>query len=114
VTAVLEVREPNQAPRTVAVSARPLRIGRATDSDLVLRDGRVSRQHARLHGRDGVLVLTDLGSTNGTRVNGQRIREVVLGAGDQIGMGDSVLVLGSSPVELKDPGVSGDAGAAVC
>jgi hypothetical protein len=46
-------------------------------------------------------------------VNGQRIREVVLGAGDQIGMGDSVLVLGSSPVELKDPGASGDAGAAV-
>lgn len=113
VTAVLEVREPKQPPRSVAVSARPLRIGRATDSDLVLRDGRVSRQHARLHGRDGVLVLTDLGSTNGTRVNGQRIREVVLGAGDQIGMGDSVLVLGSSPVELKDPDASGDAGAAV-
>ena len=39
-------------------------------------------------------MLTDLGSTNGTRVNGQRIREVVLGAGDQIGMGDTVLVLG--------------------
>ncbi|HEV2006663.1 MAG TPA: FHA domain-containing protein, partial [Candidatus Limnocylindrales bacterium] len=77
------------------------------------------RQHARLHGRDGVLVLTDLGSTNGTRVNGQRIREVVLGAGDQIGMGDTVLVLGSSPVlasppaERKDPQASGDAGAAV-
>ena len=118
VSAVLEIREPNHPPKTVSVSARPLRIGRASDSDLVLRDGRVSRQHARLHGRDGVLVLTDLGSTNGTRVNGQRIREVVLGAGDQIGMGDTVLVLGSSPVlasspaERKDPLASGDPGTA--
>jgi hypothetical protein len=113
VSAVLEIREPNQPPRTISVTARPLWIGRASDSDLVLRDGRVSRQHARLHGRDGVLVLTDLGSTNGTRVNGQRIREVVLGAGDQIGMGDSVLVLGSSPAGPRTPGASGDAGAAV-
>jgi hypothetical protein len=97
VAALLEVREPKAGPRTVAVSSRPMRIGRASDCDLVLRDARVSRQHARLHARDGVLVLTDLGSTNGTRVNGQRVSEVVLGAGDRITIGDSVLVLAAAP-----------------
>jgi len=102
-SAVFEVREPNRPPRTVPVTVRPLRIGRASDGDLVLHDARVSRQHARLHGRDGVLVLTDLGSTNGTRVNGQRIREVVLGVGDQIAMGDTILVLGSPAAGPRTP-----------
>jgi pSer/pThr/pTyr-binding forkhead associated (FHA) protein len=41
--------------------------------------------------RGGVIVLTDLDSTNGTRVNGHRVREVVLGAGDRIEVGQSVL-----------------------
>ena len=59
-----------------------MRIGRAPECELVLKDNRVSRRHARLAARDGVLILTDLGSTNGTRVNGNRVTEVVLGAGD--------------------------------
>ena len=70
-----------------------MRIGRAADSEVSLRDARVSRQHARVHARDGHLVLTDLGSTNGTRVNGQRITEVVLGDGDRILVGDTELIV---------------------
>jgi pSer/pThr/pTyr-binding forkhead associated (FHA) protein len=58
-----------------------------------LRDSRASRRHARLVARDGVLVLTDLASTNGTRVNGHRISEVVLGAGDRIQIGETSLVV---------------------
>ena len=56
-----------------------LTVGRATDNDLVLRDERVSRHHARIGGRRGTLVFTDLGSTNGSGVNGTRVSEVVLG-----------------------------------
>jgi len=41
-----------------------------------------------------MLVLTDLGSTNGTRVNGQRVEEVVLGHGDRILIGESELIVG--------------------
>jgi hypothetical protein len=96
--AVMEVREPNRPPRRVSVEGGTFRIGRAADCELVLRDPRVSREHARVHARDGHLVLTDLGSTNGTRVNGQRIREVVLGADDQIAIGDTVLIVGGGPV----------------
>jgi pSer/pThr/pTyr-binding forkhead associated (FHA) protein len=40
-----------------------------------------------------VLVLTDLGSTNGTRVNGNRVTEVVLGAGDRVQIGETSLVI---------------------
>ncbi len=70
-----------------------LTIGRATDNDLVLPDGRVSRHHARLSGRRGTLVYSDLGSTNGSKVNGVGVGELVLGAGDRIELGDTVIVV---------------------
>jgi hypothetical protein len=90
---VLAVQEPGRAVRRVPIPGAPVRIGRASECELVLKDSRVSRRHARLHARDGVLVLTDLGSTNGTRVNGHRITEVVLGAGDRISVGDTSVVV---------------------
>lgn len=90
---VIEVREPGRAARRIAMSGPPIRIGRAPECELVLKDSRASRRHARLHARDGVLVLTDLGSTNGTRVNGHRVTEMVLGAGDRIQIGDTSLVV---------------------
>ncbi len=79
--------------RTVTVAGGSLSIGRSADNDLVLVDTRVSRHHARLRTSHGMLVLTDLGSTNGCRVNGIRIDEVVLGSGDTIELGDTVLVV---------------------
>jgi len=90
---VLAVREPNRAIRRIPMSGAPIRIGRAPECELVLKDSRVSRRHARLHARNGVLVLTDLGSSNGTRVNGHRVTELVLGAGDRIEVGDTSLVI---------------------
>ncbi len=93
---LIEVREPNRQPRRVPASGAPIRIGRSPDCELVLRDSRVSRRHARLTARNGVLVLTDLGSTNGTRVNGHRVSEVVLGAGDRITIGESTLLIESA------------------
>jgi hypothetical protein len=90
---VLEVREPGRAARRLPVTGASFSIGRAPECELVLRDSRVSRRHARLMARDGVLVLTDLGSTNGTRVNGHRISEVVLGSGDRVQIGETSLIV---------------------
>jgi hypothetical protein len=70
-----------------------LTIGRAADNDLVLADSRVSRHHARIAGRRGTLVYADLGSTNGSRVNGVQVGELVLGAGDRIELGDTVIMV---------------------
>jgi hypothetical protein len=89
----VEIREPGRSPRRIPVTGAPIHIGRGAECELVLRDSRVSRRHARLVGRDGVLVLTDLGSTNGTMVNGRRVTEMALGAGDRIELGESSLVI---------------------
>jgi hypothetical protein len=92
VAVLREIRE-DGSDRQIVLDGRPLTIGRATDNGLVLGDSRVSRHHARLQGRRGTLVLTDLGSSNGSRVNGITVHEVVLGPGDRIQLGDTVLVV---------------------
>lgn len=85
--AVLRVSAPGRPARDVALDGHPLTIGRATDVELVLADPLASRRHARLSSRGGRLVLADLGSTNGTRVNGEPVREAVVGPGDRIEIG---------------------------
>jgi hypothetical protein len=89
----LRVRTPDGVTRTVDVDGTDLSIGRSADNDLVLADGRVSRHHGRLTGRRGTLVYLDLGSTNGSRVNGVTVGELVLGVGDRLELGDSQIVV---------------------
>lgn len=89
----LRVTLPDGSVVTVAFDGSELTVGRAADNDLVLPDGQVSRHHARLTGRRGTIVFLDLGSTNGSRVNGARISELVLGVGDRIEVGDSVILV---------------------
>ena len=79
--------------REIRIDGSLLTIGRSPDNGLVLDDGRVSRHHARLRARHGMLILTDLDCTNGVRVNGVRVAEVALGVGDRIEIGDTVLVV---------------------
>jgi hypothetical protein len=79
--------------REIRIDGTQLTIGRSPDNGLSLDDARVSRHHARLRARHGMLVLTDLDSTNGVRVNGVRVTEVALGVGDRIEIGDTILVV---------------------
>jgi pSer/pThr/pTyr-binding forkhead associated (FHA) protein len=82
---------PDGVERQLRVEGHPFAIGRGDDNDLVLLDPLVSRHHARLVPRNGRLVLTDLASRNGTRVNGRAVRDAVLGAGDRIEMGSTLV-----------------------
>ncbi len=95
--AVLRICPVDGRERTVEVDGTPLTIGRSRDNLLVLDDKRVSRHHGRLQARHGTLVYTDLGSTNGSRVNGIRVDEIVLGEGDRLQVGDTVLVVETLP-----------------
>lgn len=67
-------------------------IGRSQENTIALDDNRLSRQHARLDRQYGLLTVTDLGSSNGTRVNGQEIRAPqALAPGDTIEVGATLL-----------------------
>jgi hypothetical protein len=68
-----------------------VQIGRAPGCDVVLDDRNVSRRHAEIRRRGPVVVLIDLDSTNGTIVNGRRVREHPLADGDRITLGNSRL-----------------------
>jgi pSer/pThr/pTyr-binding forkhead associated (FHA) protein len=73
----------------------PVTIGREDDNTIRLNDERVSRFHAKVQEDGGRLILTDLDSTNGTRVNGHAVQMRVLQFGDQVSVGRSLLVFGS-------------------
>lgn len=62
-------------------------IGRAVDNDMILEAGEVSRHHARLDHTASGFRLTDLGSTNGTKVNGKTIAIGPVSPGDEIAFG---------------------------
>jgi hypothetical protein len=73
----------------------PVTIGREEGNGLRLNDERVSRFHAKVQVEDGDIILTDLDSTNGTRVNGTAIQIRRLRAGDQVSIGRSMLLFGT-------------------
>jgi predicted component of type VI protein secretion system len=73
----------------------PVTIGREEGNLLRLNDERVSRFHAKVQYDNGEIILTDLESTNGTRVNGTVIRIRRLRPGDRVSVGRSVLLFGS-------------------
>ena len=93
----LVVRAPGTAPQRTTMDGPALRIGRASDNDIVLPDERVSRHHGQLASRQGTLVYTDLGSTNGSYVGGVAVTEIAVGHGDQLQLGDSTVTVELEP-----------------
>jgi len=78
--------------RRLVVGPAGATLGRSRQSDVVLNDPNISRQHAEIRPRGGSWVLTDLGSTNGSRVNGRPVeRSEVVRPGDEIELGSTVL-----------------------
>ena len=113
VMADLEIRAvPSASERTyfVVEQPEPLRgreflvdreatIGRAPECAIMLQDGFVSSHHARVFQRGGRVWVEDLRSTNGTLLNGQRLRRrAALRPGDRLTIGDAVLALRTEPV----------------
>jgi hypothetical protein len=90
--------EPRDRPRTgrallvgenkrTVLSGSRLLIGRSRDCDISVEDPNVSRRHAELRNEDGRWVVADLGSTNGVKVNGQRVAQAALESGDEVVLG---------------------------
>jgi len=68
-----------------------LRVGRSPDNDLILRDPATSGHHARVERRGQQFWIVDLGSTNGTLVNGEPVQEKELNHGDRITIGQNAV-----------------------
>ncbi|MFI6010272.1 FHA domain-containing protein [Streptomyces sp. NPDC051243] len=110
-------------PTTVRpLPARSVRIGRAADNDLVIDDLIVSRHHAELRALpDGTYEITDLGSHNGTYLNGSPVDRAPIAPGDIVGIGHSAFCLvgdrlqqyvdtGEISLEVQDLAVAVDRG----
>ena len=75
-----------------------IRLGRDPSSTIPLHDTEVSRHHAEIRWADGEYAISDLNSSNGTFINGQRIHHQQLASGDQLQVG-STLMLYTGPAE---------------
>ena len=91
---------------TFPLEGEQLTIGRDSTNGVAINDAEISRKHARLMFQGGKYVLEDLGSTNGTFVNGQRLAgPVVLKPGDVVSLGEQIVLMYDA--------IAGDAGATV-
>lgn len=90
-TLILVARDP--AAQAVALAGSELTIGRASGSDLKLPGPEVSRRHARIIASEEGYILEDLGSTNGTFLNGRRITREAIKPGDEIRIGRTTLTV---------------------
>ena len=82
---------PNGPVQEFVLTKSNVSLGRAITNDIVLDDVRVSRNHARLECGPSSVVLIDLNSANGTRVNGIQVERATLKPGDTIGFGSQQL-----------------------
>ncbi|MBX7197132.1 MAG: FHA domain-containing protein, partial [Sandaracinaceae bacterium] len=82
-------------------------VGRGIDNDIILTDVSVSRKHMRVVCDHEGITLVDLGSGNGTTLNGRRVHRALLGEGDRIEIGETVLVArlpgGAKPALYQQP-----------
>ncbi len=92
----IQVLEGFERGRVFGDLPTPVTIGREEDNTIQLNDERVSRFHVKIQEDSGRVILTDLESTNGTRINGHPVQMRVLQFGDQLSIGRSILVYGSS------------------
>ncbi|HUU93531.1 MAG TPA: FHA domain-containing protein [Phycisphaerae bacterium] len=91
--AKLHLIKGNPKGKQVEIPSGTLTVGRAEDSDLIIASTRVSRHHCEIVSEGGKLTIRDKGSGNGTFVNGAKIEEQALDAGDEVRIGPLTFVL---------------------
>ncbi len=99
---------PPQPPQPLPVDGTVV-IGRSRSCDLRLADGDTSRRHAKIVCTGGRYVLHDLGSTNGTRVNGEPVGEHALEPADRIDIGANTITFCRVDAELTEAPGDGEA-----
>jgi len=88
----LVAAEGELAGKKIEIERFPCKFGRTKKNQVVIHDGGVSGEHAEIVSRGDGCALVDLGSTNGTKVNGAKVKRAVLTDGSRIAIGTSVFV----------------------
>jgi small-conductance mechanosensitive channel len=95
----LYVAEGAERGRSLALTdGQPATVGRSRACSLPLSDPNASKEHLRLAWEDGAWVMTDLGSSHGTRINGKPAQRAALAPFDRIAVGDTVMIFESDAV----------------
>ncbi len=104
IEARLTIRQGDGQTREVLLPPRPLSIGKNPDNDIVILDGAISRRHVSLEKRNNRCFIKDLGSLNGTFVNGKKLggEELELKDGDQIALGRTKISIRLAPAQAVD------------
>src|SRR6185503_7822620 len=105
----LVIAEGKEAGREFVFEQESVLIGRTSDCDVVLYDPGVSRKHARIFSDPGGYFVEDMGSSNGTKVNGAIIKKKQLSDGDAISLGP--VVFNFAGVSIDDQTDNTDSGA---
>jgi pSer/pThr/pTyr-binding forkhead associated (FHA) protein len=79
--------DPGVPLRKITLQSLPAVVGRSHDADVRVVDSWISRRHCEISEMDGMLVVRDLESTNGTLINGEHIQEALLLPGDRLTVG---------------------------
>jgi pSer/pThr/pTyr-binding forkhead associated (FHA) protein len=86
----LKLKLPNGGEQEFEISKSEITVGRGQTNDIVIQDVKMSRAHARFEfGAAGEVMVVDAGSTNGVRLNGNKVEKAVIQPGDVIQMGES-------------------------
>src|SRR5438876_5294812 len=88
--------------QTLNLSQDLISVGRSRENIIILKNKKASRAHAKIERIGSTYQITDLGSGNGTKVNGSKIDFHTLAAGDEIKIGDATLLLKSIDDEISD------------
>lgn len=88
---LLEIIEPKHRERVFRLHRKPVVIGRGREADITVRDTKVSRQHIRIELDEGHVMIRDLNSQNGTKVNDRTIQEAEVIPGNEITIGRTTI-----------------------
>jgi predicted component of type VI protein secretion system len=89
---ILQVKIPGKPDRILVFDTQDLSVGRSSENDLAIDDAEISRRHAVFSRGEGFCVVQDMGTSNGTLVNGEAAQRSRLASGDVVRIGDVEIV----------------------
>ncbi len=102
----LHIKSGSRAAQTIELLTGVIRLGRNSTNDFLFDDATISSRHCEVVVLDGTVRVRDLGSTNGTFVDGQRIEEAVLLPGQRLHLGLVEITFETAPVHISIPTVA--------